>query len=73
MRVSKFRLTILATKDLKNGNFEKIYENRRDTCNMPRKPSNFVQKATLEAVKRCSNFVVQCPYKKVKSFNLNQY
>jgi hypothetical protein len=47
------------------GNYEKIFEMSRNVCHLPEKSANFVEKAAIDTLKKCSNFALNCPFKKV--------
>ncbi len=50
---------------MKSGNYEKVFEISRNLCHVPEKSANFIEKAAIDTLKKCSNFAVNCPFKKV--------
>lgn len=57
------------TKNLQSGNYETRYElSNKDICRMNKKPSNFLEKFTLDKIEQFTSFQLKCPFKKVTPF-----
>lgn len=63
---------ISATKSLKNGNYEKLYESTKDICKVETGfASNFVQEAVYSQFQKTADFSIDCPFKVVSILKIS--